>query len=93
MSTSRQALDGGRRILGTKQWWRRLLPAASPPYNAEMDKRMAVLRIGLGLAQIMGATVAVYLLMQTGASNLTIVATIVTLLLVMLSRLLFGKRD
>lgn len=70
-----------------------MLPLASLSYNAEMNKQLAVLRIALGLAQIMGATVALCLFLQTGASDLTIGVTVVTLLLVVLSRLLFGKRD
>ena len=58
-----------------------------------MDKMGAVVRIGLGLAQVMGAVVTLVFLVPTGMSNPTIVATILTLLFVVLSRLLFAKTD
>ena len=54
---------------------------------------MGCCSVGLGLAQVMGATIAVVFLIQTGMSSPTIVATGVTLFFVVLSRLLFSKSD
>jgi hypothetical protein len=62
-------------------------------YNAGMNKGMALVRVALGLTQVMAATVTLYFLVQTGMSNLTTVATVVTLLLVVVSKLLFGRLD
>jgi hypothetical protein len=56
---------------------------------AEMNRTWAVVRIVLGIVQVMGATVALVFLLQTGASGLTIAATDVTLCFTCLSRLLF----
>ena len=53
------------------------------------EKAWAVVRIVLGLAQVMGATVSVYCLIQTGTSTLTVVSVAITGLLVVLSKLLF----
>lgn len=58
-----------------------------------MGRMWAVVRIGLGLAQVMGATVILYALVQTGISALTIGATVVTLGFIVLSKLLFGRQD
>ena len=60
---------------------------------AEMSRTLAVVRILLGIAQVMGATAALAVLVQTGASGLTAVATVVTLLFTCLSRLLFSGAD
>jgi len=54
---------------------------------------MALVRIGLGLAQVMGATVALYFLLATGTSDLTMWATMATLFFVVLSRLIFARLD
>jgi hypothetical protein len=56
------------------------------------EKAWAVVRIVLGLLQVMGATATAYCLIQTGTSTLTIVAVAVTGLLVILSKLLFRER-
>jgi uncharacterized membrane protein (UPF0136 family) len=64
--------------------------AKEPPTAKE--KAWAVVRIVLGLAQVMGATLALYLLVQTGTSGLTIAAVVVTGLLTAGSTLLFGGR-
>jgi hypothetical protein len=60
---------------------------------SKMGRAWAVLRIGLGLAQVIGATITLVLLVQTGMTTPTIVATVVTLLFVTLSRLLFAGPD
>lgn len=49
----------------------------------------AMVRLILGLAQIMGATATLYFLLQTGRSNFTWWAAAVTLGVIVLSRLLF----
>jgi hypothetical protein len=49
----------------------------------------AVARIALGLAQVMAATVTLYLLTSTGTSTLTYGAAAVAGLLVLLSKVLF----
>jgi hypothetical protein len=53
------------------------------------ERLWAVVRIVLGLAQVMGATVAAWCLVQTGTSVLTLGAAAVTGLLVIVSKLLF----
>jgi hypothetical protein len=57
-----------------------------------MDRRLAVLRIVLGLGQVVGVTAALCSLIQTGMSGLTVVATLVTLLPAVVSKLLFGRK-
>ncbi len=57
------------------------------------EKARAVVRIALGTAQVMAATVILVLLIETGASSLTVVATVITLLLVVVSRTLFRKEN
>ncbi len=61
--------------------------AFSAPTPAE--RRWAVVRILLGTAQVMGATVSAYLLLQTGTNAWSLGAVTVTGLLVVLSKLLF----
>ena len=58
-----------------------------------MSRTWAVLRVGLGLAQIMGATAAFYFLLTTGVKDLTLWATAVTLFFMVLSRLIFARLD
>lgn len=58
-----------------------------------MDKAGAVVRVALGLAQVMGATVALYLLVQTGINGLTMGTTAVTLFCTVLSRLCCSEAD
>ncbi len=62
-------------------------PAFRPPTPAE--RRWAVVRILLGTAQVMGATMSAYLLLQTGTNAWSLGAVAVTGLLVVLSKLLF----
>ena len=59
----------------------------------EPNRPLALLRVGLGLAQVMGATTTLYLLLTTGISDLTVWATAVTLCFTILSRLIFAKLD
>jgi hypothetical protein len=60
---------------------------------AEMNGKRAVVRIALGLVQVMGATIALVFLVQTGASGSTMVATGATAFFVGFTRLLFSKYD
>jgi hypothetical protein len=53
------------------------------------DRRRAIVRILLGTAQIMTAAVSAYLLLQTGINEWSLVAVVVTALLVALSKTLF----
>ncbi len=59
----------------------------------EPNRPLGLLRIGLGLAQVMGATIAIYLLLTTGMANLTVWASTATLFFLILSRLIFARRD
>jgi hypothetical protein len=54
------------------------------------EKPMAVVRICLGLAQIITATVSLYFLLATGMSHLTLVAAGLTAVLLLLSKILAG---
>ena len=58
-----------------------------------MSRTWAVLRVGLGLAQVMGATAALYFLLTTGMTDLTLWATAVTLFFMVLSRMIFARLD
>ena len=60
---------------------------ASPP--TPEDRRWAAVRILLGTAQIVGATVSAYLLFQTGTNKWSLSAVAVTGLLFAMSKLLF----
>jgi hypothetical protein len=53
------------------------------------EKAWAIVRIGLGLAQVIAATFAVALLFQTGANEWSLGAVAVAGLLVLLSKWLF----
>ena len=53
------------------------------------ERVWGVFRIVLGLGQIMGATMSLYLIIQMGIGALSLVAVLVTLSLTILSRLLF----
>jgi hypothetical protein len=65
-------------------------PALPPrPAPTAREKRWALVRIALGLAQVMAATATAYLLVVTGVSTLTVWAIGGTALLVVLSKLLF----
>jgi hypothetical protein len=61
--------------------------------QAAMNRNWALVRILLGLTQVMGATIALAFLVQTGASGSTMIATGATAFFVVLSRLLFSKSD
>ena len=50
------------------------------------------LRLALGMAQMAGATIAIVLLVGTGVSQWTLVATVITCVLTTISVLLFGGR-
>jgi len=54
---------------------------------------LALLRIGLGVAQVMGATAIVVLLLRTGTSAPTAVAALVTLACTIVSRMVFATAD
>jgi hypothetical protein len=56
------------------------------------EKLQAVGQIALGLAQVMGATVAFYLLVQTGLNEWSVGAAAVTGVLTLATRILFGRR-
>jgi hypothetical protein len=49
----------------------------------------AVLRIILGTSQVMGATVSLILLVQTGVNGLSLAAILITVLLTLASKLQF----
>jgi hypothetical protein len=66
----------------------RLRPAPGPTGR---EKWWRLVRITLGLAQIMAATATAYLLAVTGVTNLTLWALAGTGLLVVLSKLLFRE--
>jgi hypothetical protein len=59
----------------------------------EPNRPLGLLRVGLRLAQVMGATVALYFLATTGVSNPTLWATTATVFFLILSRLIFARRD
>jgi hypothetical protein len=54
-------------------------------------KPWAVIRIALGLAQVMAATGSLVFLLQTGMSALAVTATFATVLFVVASKLLFRE--
>jgi len=56
------------------------------------ERWWAVVRILVGQAQIIGATVAVYFLIQTGTSVPSLIALGVTALMFLVSKLLFRDR-
>jgi len=55
-------------------------------------RRLAFVRIVLGAGQIMGATVSVILLLQTGVNGLSLSATAITGVLMLASKLLFRRQ-
>jgi hypothetical protein len=59
----------------------------------EPKRRRAIVRIALGLAQVVGAVVSVVCLLQTGMSFLTIGAISITAACLAASLILFGKGD
>jgi hypothetical protein len=59
------------------------------PGPTARDKWWALVRIALGVAQVMAATATAYLLVVTGVSTLSVWAIAGTALLVVLSKLLF----
>jgi arsenate reductase (thioredoxin) len=63
----------------------------TPPTDA-IRRRWAMVRLGLGLIQIMGATMATILLAQTGVNELSLGAVVVTSIATCLSVFLFGDR-
>jgi hypothetical protein len=58
-----------------------------------MSRKWALVRVGMGIAQVMGATATLVFMAQTGMSQLTVAGVVATLLLVVLSRLLFSRKD
>lgn len=66
--------------------------SGQPPLTPR-ERKLAFLRIGLGTAQIMGATVSLILLLQTGTSGLSVGAVVLTGLITVVSMLLFRKQD
>ena len=54
---------------------------------------MALLRVGLGLAQVFGASFSVVLLLQVGVTKLTLISVALTGLCTTVSILLFGGRQ
>ena len=63
-----------------------------PSDAAARERRWAVVRFALGTAQVMGATGALVLLVQTGVNPLSIGAAVITCVLTTISVLLFGSR-
>lgn len=61
--------------------------------SERMSHTWAIVRIGLGLAQVMGATITLYLLLTAGLSDLTLWATVATLFFVVLSKVVVAKQD
>jgi aquaporin Z len=60
------------------------------------ERRWVMIRLVLGVAQIVGATISLVLLIRTGVSKLSIEACVVTTFFTIMSRLLFStawKRD
>jgi len=56
------------------------------------QRAWAVVRLALGIAQMMGAVGTFYLLLQTGLSALSLGGVVITCLLTTTSVLLFGRR-
>ena len=56
------------------------------------ERAWAVVRLALGLLQMMGAVVALYCLLETGVSELAVGAVVVTCVFTTTSILLFGGR-
>jgi len=65
------------------------LPSSNRSRISARIRRLAFVRIVLGTGQIMGATVSVILLLQTGVNGLSLSATAITGLLVLISSLIF----
>lgn len=61
-----------------------------PDKPTTKEKIRAVGQIALGLAQVMAATVAIYLLVTTGINDWSISAAALTGLLIVTSRIFFG---
>ncbi len=59
-----------------------------PPLSAKA-RGLALARIVLGIGQIIGATVSLILLLQTGVNGLSVSATVFTGLLTLASKLVF----
>lgn len=59
----------------------------------EPSRPLGLLRVLLGLAQVMGATIALHLLLTTGLTGPTLWATAGTLFFVVPSRLIFAPPD
>lgn len=57
-----------------------------------MSRRREILRLVLGLAQVLGASAAFLLLIQTGVNGLSLGFVVATCLLTTISVLLFGSR-
>ena len=63
-----------------------------PSGAAARERRWVIVRLALGTAQVMGATAALFLLVQTGVSSLSVGAAVITCVLTTISVLLFGSR-
>ena len=66
--------------------------APQPARSSVTERRWALLRWALGMAQMFGAVVSVVLLVQTGANAVSIGAVIVTSLFTVISLWLFRAR-
>ena len=63
-----------------------------PAADDDDDTKWGVVRMCLGLAQMAGATVAMVLLIDTGVSTSSLLATVVACALTTVSVLLFGSK-
>ncbi len=63
-----------------------------PQEPTASERAWAVVRIILGLLQVMAATISLYLLVEMGANGVTLLAAGVTGLLVLMSKWLFRER-
>jgi hypothetical protein len=65
---------------------------SDPGWDERNKTAWALVRLVLGLAQIMGATAAAYLVLTTGLNELSLGVTLFTCLCTSVSVLLFGGR-
>jgi hypothetical protein len=67
-------------------------PDPQTGHGSGASKTWAVGRMVLGLAQMMGAVIAAYLLLQTGMNEWSLTAVVLTCGLTAISVRLFGRR-
>lgn len=60
--------------------------------STRSTRRWAIVRIGLGIAQVFGATFAAVLLLSTGVNTGSLLAVVLTAACTSISVLLFGAR-